>query len=108
MILLGDFNAQLGTEKNFRGIVGDYPAHRRTTKNGERLINLCRKNNLVTISTFYRHHPKKQTTWTPPNPLIGEKQIDHVAISRSSAKDIMNVRVMKGANLDSDRYPSKI
>lgn len=32
-ILLGDFNAQLGSERKFSNIIGKYPAHKRTNKN---------------------------------------------------------------------------
>ena len=37
VILVGDFSAQLGRERKFRNIVGEYPAHKRTNRNGERL-----------------------------------------------------------------------
>lgn len=108
VILLGDFNAQVGRENKFRNTVGSYPAHKRTNTNGERLIELCRSTGLLMKSTAFKHLPRKQKTWTSPNPMIGEFQLDHVAISRKSAKEIQNVRVLRGANLDSDHYLSKI
>lgn len=108
VILVGDFNAQIGSEKKFRNIVGEYPAHKRTNTNGERLINLCKSFNLVLKSTAFKHLPRKQKTWVSPNPALGEFQLDHVAISRKSTKEIQNVKVLRGANLDSDHYLSKI
>lgn len=108
VILLGDFNAQLGREKKFRHIVGNYPAHHRTNRNGERLIGLCKAANLIMKSTAFKHLPRKQKTWSSPNPKLGEFQIDHVAISAKSMKEIQNVKVIRNAQLDSDHYMSKI
>ncbi|MFP3037177.1 MAG: endonuclease/exonuclease/phosphatase family protein, partial [Candidatus Karelsulcia muelleri] len=103
-ILLGDFNAQIGREKKFRKIVGDYPAHKRTNRNGERLIEMCRGMNLKLMSTNFRKIPRKQKTWRSPNPALGEYQIDHVAISFRNQKEIMNVKVKKSANIETDHY----
>lgn len=108
VILLGDFNAQVGKEKRFRNVVGCYPAHNRTNQNGIRLIELCQAHNLVLKSTSFKKLPRKQKTWISPNPLLGEFQLDHVAIKKKYHKDIQNVRVLRGANLDSDHYLSKI
>jgi hypothetical protein len=66
-ILLGDFNAQVGKERKFQTTVGKYPAHKRTNKNGERLIKLCKAYNLKLMSTNFRKHPKNQKTWKSPN-----------------------------------------
>ena len=107
-ILLGDFNAQIGKERKHISIVGKFPAHERTNANGERLISLCREYNLVLKSTFFKKLPRKQTTWVSPNPICGEKQLDHVAISRQSAPEVLNVKVAKSAGLDSDHYLSTI
>lgn len=108
IILLGDFNAQIGKEKKYKKIVGDYPAHKRTNRNGVRLIELCQAHNLILKSTAFKKLPRKQKTWISPNPSLGEFQLDHVAIKKISHKEIMNVRVLRGANLDSDHYLSKI
>lgn len=108
VILLGDFNAQIGKEKKYKTIVGNYPAHNRTNRNGIRLIELCQAHNLIFKSTAFKKLPRKQKTWVSPNPNIGEFQLDHVAIKKTYHKEIMNVRVLRGANLDSDHYLSKI
>lgn len=36
MILVDDYNAQIGRENQHKGIVGKYPTHIRTNKNGEK------------------------------------------------------------------------
>ena len=59
-ILKGDFNAQLGSEKKFYNTIGKYPAHRRTNKNGERLVNLCERLNLKIMSMHFKAKPSKK------------------------------------------------
>lgn len=105
-ILMGDFNAQIGKEKKFRNIVGAYTAHKRTNRNGERLIDVCESFSMKIMSTQFKRAPKRMMTWRSPNSMLGEFQIDHVATT--SPKEIMNVRVQKGANFDSDHYLTRI
>lgn len=107
-ILLGDFNAQIGKEKKFKNIVGEYPAHSRTNRNGERLINMCKMFQLKLMSTHFRKLPRKAKTWRHPNPNLGEFQLDHVAISKRYITEIMNVKVIRNGEFDSDHYLSKI
>jgi Reverse transcriptase (RNA-dependent DNA polymerase) len=107
-ILLGDFNAQIGREKFYKKTVGNYPAHKFTNKNGTRLIALCQQNNLKIMSTSLRKFPRKQKTWRSPIQQIGEFQIDHVAISFPVQKEIYDVQVRRGANIDSDHYLTRI
>lgn len=107
-VLLGDFNAQIGREKIHQKTVGKYPAHKFTNKNGTRLVELCKQNNLKIMSTSLRKCPRKQKTWRSPIQQIGEFQIDHVAISYPVQKEIYDVQVRRGANIDSDHYLTRI
>lgn len=107
-ILLGDFNAQVGKEKKFKNIVGEYPAHLRTNRNGERLINMCKMFQLKLMSTHFRKLPRKAKTWISPNPNLGEFQLDHIAISKRNIKEIMNVKVIRNGEFDSDHFLSKV
>lgn len=61
-------------------ILGSYPAYMRTNIYGQRLINMCRFVNLRLMFTNFKKVPKKQKTCRPPNPKLGEFQIDCVAI----------------------------
>lgn len=107
-ILLGDFNAQLGKERKYRKTIGNFPAHKWTNQNGRRLVELCETFNLKIMSTHFKKKCTKQKTWRSPNTLIGEFQIDHVAITYQNYKEIMNVQVRKGANIDTDHYLTRI
>ena len=107
-ILLGDFNTQIGKKGKYRDIVREYLADKRTNRNGERLITLCRSFQLKLMSTHFRKLPRKAKTWVSPNPNLGEFQLDHVAISRKNTKEIMNVKVIRNGEFDSDHYLSRV
>lgn len=107
-ILVGDFNAQVGREEKYKGIVGNFPAHKRTNKNGERLINFCRHFDLKLMSTFFRKLPRRKKTWCSPNTHLGSYQLDHVAITKQNHREIMNVRVRRGLGIDSDHFLTEI
>lgn len=70
----GDFNAQLGTERRFVGPVGNYPTYKRTNKNGERLVELCRRHKMKIMTTDYKANASKKTTWVSPGNRIGKRQ----------------------------------
>lgn len=42
IILVGDFNGQVGKGRKYQSTVGRYTAHARTNCNGKRLIELCK------------------------------------------------------------------
>lgn len=107
-ILIGDMNAQLGKERINRKTIGKYPAHKHTNKNGTRLVDLCIQHNLKIMSTSLRKAPKKQKTWRSPVQKLGEFQIDHVAITHTEQRQIHDVQVRRGANIDSDHYLTRI
>lgn len=104
LILVGDFNGQIGRERKYKAIVGEYPAHKRTNRNGERLVNFCTQFNLKLMSMHFKALLKKKKMWISPKPLLGEFQIDHVAITNRNRKEIINVKVKKSFNVDSDHY----
>ncbi|XP_035724084.1 uncharacterized protein LOC118442506 [Vespa mandarinia] len=108
VILLGDFNAQIGRERIHRPIVGEYAAHQRTNRNGMRSITICKNFQMKVMSTFFGKLPRRAKTWISPNPMLGEFQIDHVAISKRNMTEIMNVKIIISKEFDSDHYLSKI
>lgn len=107
-ILLGDFNAKIGKEKRFRTVVGKWPAHKFTNRNGTRLIDLCIDHGLILETTRFKRKPHKLMTWKCPNVKLGEFQIDHVAMDKNYHKEIYNVKVLRGIDVDSDHFVSKI
>lgn len=107
-IVMGDFNAQIGREKKFRNIVGDWPAQKKTSTNGRRLIEICREHRMVIKSTRFKRRPHKKKTWKHTDWKKGEYQLDHVCMDKDHHKEIYNVKVLRGKDLGSDHYLSKI
>lgn len=64
-MLLGDFNAPVGSERKFFNI-GKYPVHKKTNKNGERLVKNCECLNLKIMSTDFKAKPSKIKTYVFP------------------------------------------
>ncbi|XP_039433298.1 uncharacterized protein LOC120415756 [Culex pipiens pallens] len=101
-IVIGDFNAQVGQEEEFRPVIGKFSAHVRTNENGLRLIDFATSKNMAVRSTCFQHNLRDKYTWRSPQGT--ESQIDHVVIDGRHFSDIIDVRTYRGANVDSDHY----
>ena len=101
-IVIGDLNAQVGQEEEFRPVIGKFSAHECTNENGLRLIGFATSKNMVVRSTCFQHKLRDKFTWRSPQRT--ETQIDHVLIDGRHFSDIIDVRTYRGANIDSDHY----
>uniref|UniRef100_A0A8D8C8R8 Craniofacial development protein 2 n=1 Tax=Culex pipiens TaxID=7175 RepID=A0A8D8C8R8_CULPI len=101
-IVIGDLNAQVGQEEEFRPVIGRFSAHQQTNENGLRLIDFATSRNMAIRSTFFQHTSLYKYTWRSPNDT--ETQIDHVLIDGRHFSDIIDVRTYRGADIDSDHY----
>ena len=101
-IVIGDFNAQVGQEVEFRPVIGRFSAHQQTNENGLRLIDFATSKNMAIKSTFFQHRLLHRYTWRSPQQT--ETQIDHVLIDGRHFSDIIDVRTYRSANIDSDHY----
>ena len=91
IILLGDFNAQLSNNNHgFQGILGQHSIHSETNDNGERFLELCLSHDLMIGSTVFPHKNIHKYTWNHPNGIV-RNQIDHVCISRTWRKSLLDV-----------------
>jgi hypothetical protein len=55
-ILLGDFNAKVGSEDIFRPTIGNESLHEISNDNGVIIVNFATFKKLVVISTMFPHH----------------------------------------------------
>ncbi|XP_058817605.1 uncharacterized protein LOC131680905 [Topomyia yanbarensis] len=99
-IIIGDLNAQVGHEEEFRPTIEKFRAHQLTNENGLRLIDFAASKAIR--STFSQHSLPYHYTWRSPQQT--ESQIDHVLIEGRYSSDIIDVRTYRGANVDSDHY----
>lgn len=102
-IIIGDFNAKVGRESVYRGVIGLHSLHTKTTDNGVRMIHFAASRELIVSSTCFPHKNIHKGTWTSPNGKT-TNQIDHVLIDSRHASNILDVRSYRGANIDSDHY----
>ena len=107
LVILGDFNAQLGKEPIYRSVTGKYTLHEETNENGELLCQFATMNDLIVMSTQYQHKRIHKGTWTSPDHMT-INQIDHVLISNKKKDLIDDVRTMRSFNIDSDHFLVKV
>ena len=101
LLLLGDFNARVGSNNTDRERVMGKHGVGECTDNGERLIDLCEENNLVIGGTLFQHKTIHKLTWTSPDRRT-QSQIDHVIINGKWRHSLQDVRVMRHADVGSD------
>ena len=102
-IILGDFNAKVGKEAAFYPAIGKFSLHEETTDNGMRLIDFAAARNMVVSSTRFKHRDIHKATWLSPDQST-RNQIDHVVIDGRHVSSVLDVRSVRGANIDSDHY----
>lgn len=71
--------------------------------NGERLVDFCLNNNCVIGGTIFPHRIIHKLTWKSPDGST-INQIDHILINGKWRRSLQDVRVCRGANVNSDRY----
>nr|XP_022322870.1 craniofacial development protein 2-like [Crassostrea virginica] len=97
LLIIGDFNAKVGSSnKGYESVMGKHGIGKRN-ENGENLLELCQINNLVITGTIFPHKPRHKISWISPDGKT-ENQIDHVLISRQ----LLDTRAMRGADASSD------
>jgi len=99
IIILGDVNAQLGKERLYNEVTGQYTLHEETNRNGE----FAYANSMVVMSTNFQHKRIHKITWLSPDQNTAS-QIDHIIINANKKGVIEDVRAMRGPNTDSDHF----
>ncbi|XP_073811689.1 uncharacterized protein [Musca autumnalis] len=102
-ILMGDFNAQVGSDnRNRENVMGKHGLGH-LSENGELLLEVCDNFNLVLGGTLFPHKQIHKVSWVSPDRLT-ENQIDHIAISKMWRGSLLDVRNKRGADVASDHH----
>ncbi|KAF2888299.1 hypothetical protein ILUMI_17874, partial [Ignelater luminosus] len=96
----GDFNAKIGEEERNYEIAGKESLHKKSNKNGQRLIDLTAGNRMIIKTTHLKHNDIHKPTWISPDKKT-LNQIDHSLIERKHAKCVLDVRTYRGADIGS-------
>nr|KAG5698059.1 hypothetical protein BaRGS_016707 [Batillaria attramentaria] len=102
-ILMGDFNAKIGSDnRGYEDTMGTHGLGQ-MNENGERFADFCALNQLVIGGSIFPHKRIHKATWRSPD-HVTENQIDHICISRKFRRSWRDVRVMRGADVSSDHH----
>ncbi|VDP55298.1 unnamed protein product [Heligmosomoides polygyrus] len=103
-LVLGDFNAQVGGDRNImEKSVGAFASSDHLSNNGERLVSFCDFNDLCIANTFFFHRGIHKKTWRSPNSTTAN-EIDHICINRKWRTSVHDACVYRGADVGTDHY----
>ncbi|XP_037959260.1 craniofacial development protein 2-like [Teleopsis dalmanni] len=103
IILMGDFNAQIGgNNSEYRSVMGSHGIGT-CNENGELFLELCMNYDLRIGGSLFPHKTCHKVTWKSPAGNF-ESQIDHICISKRWSKALCDVRNKRSADIDSDHY----
>ena len=101
LLVMGDFNARVGTDHlNWEDVIGRHGVGRENS-NGTLLLSLCSRKNLIITNTLFQQKNRHKTTWMHP----GTKQwhmIDYVITRQRDVRDVLHTRAMCGSCTWSD------
>ena len=96
IVLLGDFNAQIGTDsETWKGVI-DRHGDSAFNENGRYLLQLCCSNGLCIINTFFQHKNVHKYTWYRPS-MAQKSLIDFCIVWSNLFSEVLDVRVKRGA-----------
>ena len=100
-IVMGDFNAKVGSDNTGKEFTMGTEGLGVMNENGELFSNFCEQNDLVIGGTVFPHRRIHKVTWKSPD-LSTENQIDHLTVSRRWRRSLLDVRAYRGADAGSD------
>ena len=102
-IIMGDFNAKVGSNNTgYERVMGRYGCGN-MNENGEKFAEFCGNNNLVYGGTLFPHRDIHKLTWVSPGGR-DKNQIDHIAINGKWKRSLQDVRARRGADVGSDHH----
>ena len=103
IVLMGDFNAHVGTDTDTgKGVIGKHGVTE-LNENGSYLLQLCCSNGLRLINTFFQHREVHKYTWYRPS-MDQKSLIDFCIVLLDLFSDVLDVRVKRGAELSTDHH----
>ena len=103
-LLIGDFNAQIGSErKGLEQTIGPHGTSPVHNDNGERFISFCSNNGFSIAYTYFQHKLIHKKTWRSPDGKTFN-EIDYICINNRWKSSLRDVRVKRGGDIGSDHY----
>ena len=98
LFIIGDWNAKVGSQET-SGITGKFGLGVQNEP-GQRLIEFCQENTLVTANTLFQQHKRRLYTWTSPDGQY-RNQIDYILCNQRWRSFIQSAKIRPGANCGS-------
>ena len=103
LIMMGDFNAKVGSDNDaIENVMGRHGVGE-INQNGELLVELCGLNELRIGGTLFQHKECHKVTWVSPDSRT-QNQIDHICVSAKWSNTLFDVRNKRGADIGSDHH----
>ena len=100
VVVLGDFNVTIGEE--VLGVTGPYALGQQSSDNGEQLLSLATTHGLCVTNTMFQHKQIHQASLYPPNAKAQPSLKDYILVRQRMRSFILDTRVYRGADIDSD------
>nr|VZI01406.1 unnamed protein product [Spirometra erinaceieuropaei] len=97
LIVLGDFNARVGTDHTaWRGVLGPHGL-RGSNDNGLLLLSTCAEHRLILTNTFFCLPEREKATWRHPRSRQWHL-LDYVLVRRRDQRDVLVTKAIAGAD----------
>ncbi|BHF78991.1 hypothetical protein SprV_0602210800 [Sparganum proliferum] len=97
LIVLGDFNARVGTDHTaWRGVLGPHGL-RGSNDSGLLLLRTCAEHRLILTNTFFCLPEREKATWRHPRSRQWHL-LDYVLVRRRDQRDVLVTKAIAGAD----------
>ena len=101
LVLLGDFNARVGADRDsWSSCLGSFGVGK-VNDNGQRLLEFCSYHGLCVTNTFFQTKPQHRVSWRHPRSKHWH-QLDMIIVRRTSLKHVLLTRTCHSADCDTD------